>query len=188
MHVKHVNDTMPPIDLIRGRIDYDPFTGVLCWKHCGPEGFKDHRGWQIWVGKFAGKEIKKRTRGYVIVTVSVGGVTRYMQGHRVAWALMTGEWPSHEVDHINSNRSDNRWQNIRAATHAENQRNKGASCRNKSGVKGVHKHTQNSTWIAQIKGPGQRTKYLGSFQTIEMAAEAYRKACAELHKEFARVQ
>lgn len=187
MHVKHANETMPPIDLIRGRISYDPITGALHWKHCGPDGFKDHRGWRIWLGKFAGHEIKKRCRGYVVIAFSVDGVTRYMQGHRVVWALMTGEWPTHEIDHVNGIRLDNRWGNLRAATHAENQRNKSASCRNKSGVKGVHRHTQNGTWVAQIKVRGQRTKYLGSFQTIELAAEAYRKACVELHKDFARV-
>jgi hypothetical protein len=188
MHVKHANETMPPIDLIRGRIDYDPITGSLRWKHCGPDGFKDHRGWRIWLGKFAGHEIKKRNRGYVVVCFSVDGVTRYMQGHRVVWALMTGEWPAHEIDHVNGTRSDNRWENLRVATHKENQWNKGLSVRNKSGAKGVHRHTQTGMWVAQIRVSGQPTKTLGTFTSVELAAAAYRAASQELHKNFARVQ
>ena len=47
--------------------------------------------------------------GYVVV--SIGG--REYLAHRVAWFWMTGEWPSHPVDHINGKLNDNRWSNLR---------------------------------------------------------------------------
>lgn len=43
--------------------------------------------------------------------------------HRVAWVLMTGKQPD-VIDHINRVRHDNRWENLRDVTHAENMQNK----------------------------------------------------------------
>ncbi|WP_428999737.1 HNH endonuclease signature motif containing protein [Stenotrophomonas maltophilia] len=48
--------------------------------------------------------------------------------HRLAWLYMTGQWPSGEIDHINHDRSDNRWHNLRDVSHQANQQNRaGAS-------------------------------------------------------------
>lgn len=59
------------------------------------------------------------SNGYLII--KVGG--RYLPQHRVAWKLMTGKWPQAEVDHINRNRADNRWCNLREASKAQNAQN-----------------------------------------------------------------
>src|SRR5689334_23137294 len=45
------------------------------------------------------------SNGYVVI--SLGRVWR-VRAHQLAWLYMTGEWPEHDIDHINGIRTDNR--------------------------------------------------------------------------------
>lgn len=47
---------------------------------------------------------------------------------RVAFAIMEGRWP-HQIDHINRNRSDDRWSNLREVTQSQNAYNKARPAR-----------------------------------------------------------
>jgi hypothetical protein len=96
---------------------------------------------------------------------------------------MHGTWPKHMIDHKNGVRLDDRFDNLREATNAQNQCNRKALA--KSGYKGVHKHTQCNSWTAEIKVNG-RKHYLGSFRTAEEAIAARADAATRLHGEFAR--
>lgn len=58
--------------------------------------------------------------------------------HRLAFLYMEGEFPPKFVDHINRNRSDNRWSNLRKATFSENMKNQSLAKNNTSGFCGVH--------------------------------------------------
>jgi hypothetical protein len=89
-----------------------------------------------------------------------------------------------EVDHIDQNSLNNQRCNLRAATHAQNLRNRGKDRDNQSGFKGVHHH-RHKTWIAAITVDGKRL-HLGSFNTAEHAYEAYCNAAQIHHKNFAR--
>lgn len=184
MHVKHKNQSMPSIDLIRQRVDYDPATGIFTWKPCGIELFKNFHGWRVWHGKFGGKPVMKRNRGYVIITITVDGKERYVQAHRAAWALMTGAWPDVEIDHKNTDRGDNRFDNLREANHQQNQCNKPRAWNNKSGFKGVHFNKSSGKWVSQITR-NKHCKNLGSFDSPETASLAYAEASKQLHGEFA---
>jgi len=95
--------------------------------------------------------------------------------HRLAWLYVTGSWPKQTIDHENQNRLDNRWFNLREATHAQNNCNRGARSDNKSGVKGIYWHKKNKKWCATIRADGAN-KYLGSFDTKEDAHRAYCEA------------
>ena len=100
--------------------------------------------------------------------VTVAGRTYW--AHRLAWFYMTRAWPPAEIDHANRARSDNRWPNLRLATHQENSWNKQA--------KGYYR--ARSRWAAVIEVNGER-HYLGRFDSPEEARGAYLAAKAKLH-------
>lgn len=147
---------LPSIDAMRA-IGYDPETG-----------------------KFP-KQYACRATGYLYV--SVEGST--LQAHRVAWAIQNGEWPSKFIDHINSDRTDNRPQNLRLATNTENMQNSRVTVKSKSGIKGVHWCKERSKWGAWICVNKKRIG-LGRFDKIEDAAAAYAAAAYHHFGEFAR--
>lgn len=118
--------------------------------------------------------------GYV--TIGFGKDRFY--AHRLALLYMTGEWPKAEVDHINGDRSDNRFANLRdvdRATNAQNRRSE--SRKSAAGLLGVTRWIGAGgrlKWVATIKTSGQR-RYLGVYETPELAHEAYLKAKRDLH-------
>lgn len=89
------------------------------------------------------------------------------------------------ADHINRNPLDNRKCNLRRATNAENNRNKGPQKNNKSGYKGVSWHTASQKWTAAIKIPDGKYLNLGLFLTAEDAAKAYNEAAVRYHGPYA---
>ena len=112
---------------------------------------------------------------YGYIRIGIDGKNH--RAHRLAWLYMTGSWPSEQIDHINGIRSDNRWENLREATHGQNKMNS-LSPLNKCGLKGVTRNGNN--WMAQIRVQKQRI-YLGTFASKEDAHAAY---CAAADKHF----
>jgi hypothetical protein len=90
---------------------------------------------------------------------------RRFRGHWIIWALMTGEWPTHEIDHIDGDGSNNRWANLRLATHAENAQNLPPAA-------GCTWDKKRRKWAALIK-VDCRTINLGRFDTEAEAHAAY---------------
>jgi hypothetical protein len=92
---------------------------------------------------------------------------------------MTGEWPSGDIDHINGQRADNRFSNLRSITHAQNgQHRKGPQANNKSGFLGVYK--KRNKWRAEIMVDG--IKYaLGLHADPHLAKAAHDVAKRTLH-------
>lgn len=112
------------------------------------------------------------------------GESKYLL-HRLAYLYMTGGWPEHDIDHIDLDRSNNRWTNLRPATRTQNMCNKQARADNKTGIKGVVRR-ENGTYRAQIMVDGEMYR-LGTFDTMREAAMSYALAAQELHGEFALV-
>lgn len=160
--------------------NYDPDTGLMTFKERDRQDFVSdltYRRHLSRVGTVAGSP---NNEGYV--KLHIDGA--YYSAHRVAWLIMTGElisYPEFEIDHINGNRSDNRWINLRKVTKSENQRNAGQRVNNTSGVHGVNwKPTYTSQpgtgrWVARIWN-GPRHVYLGSFKTLHEASIARKAA------------
>lgn len=111
------------------------------------------------------------------VKTSQGQTTLLM--HRVLMADVCGE-----VDHKNGDGLDNRRSNLRPATKAQNQINT-ADRANSTGFKGVHFRAKNNRWVATIRIDGKR-KYLGMFETPELAGAAYTEAAKQVHSDFRR--
>lgn len=150
----------------RELLDYDPTTGVLRWRR--------HMNPRARAGKEAGVIQDGRYR-------RIGIRGRYYMAHRLAWLIVTGEWPAHEVDHINGSCADNRWSNLRDATCAENKRN--TIHRNRSGLIGAGYHAGKGQYRATIRVDGGR-RFLGWFDAAEDAHAAYVLASKTYHKEF----
>jgi len=89
-----------------------------------------------------------------------------------------------EIDHGNGNRLDNRKENLRWATRAENSRNQGLRSTNKSGFKGVS--ASGERWSAQIHVNYHKIN-LGKYDTLEEAAIAYDEGARKYFGEFARL-
>ncbi len=85
--------------------------------------------------------------------------------------MMTGKWPTHQVDHINGMRADNRWKNLREATPLQNARNRRPTKETGSGRVGVCFDKTRAKWSAYI-GVDNRTINLGFFAEIEEAVAA----------------
>jgi hypothetical protein len=153
---------------LRELICYDPEAGIFTWVKAS--------GRRVKVGNRAGSF--NTSIGYRVI--GVDGV-RYYE-HRLAWMWMTGAWPAQDIDHINCNKADNRWANLREATMAQNIANVGSWRHGTSGLKGAHWSKAANRWSSRIGG-----QHLGLFDTKEDAHAAYVKAAEEKFGVFARV-
>lgn len=156
-----------PADLAR-LLSYDKDSGELKWKprpNARPE----------WNTKYANKPAftAKHKTGYRWGSI---GNRQYL-AHRVAFALVTGEWPD-VIDHINGDRQDNRWPNLRNVSQVENCRNAKMSRNNKSGYNGVYWDNRWQRWKARIT-VDRKNRSLGTFNCATAAAVARIKANAE---------
>ena len=150
----------------RELLDYAPDTGLLTWKATG-------------TGRRSGGEAGNRnTDGYVRTTIG----KRHYANHRLAWLIYYGEWPKDQVDHIDGDRSNNRIFNLRQASSSINNQNlRRAHSRNTLGVLGVYYEGVRSKYKAQISISGNQ-KYLGRFNSLEEASNAYLAAKRALHE------
>jgi hypothetical protein len=92
-----------------------------------------------------------------------------------------GRWPEFHIDHIDGDGKNNAIRNLRQVTHYENHQNLSLRATNKSGCTGVSWHSQVHKWTANIWLMGKR-HYLGCFDTIESARDAYCAAKKDMHK------
>lgn len=181
----NASDQLPSVAEMSARVSYDPVTGVFV--RLPLVGSDRHS--KMHNTRFANRPTGSRsTSGYTDIIVVIDGVTFRIRAHRVAFALMTGNWPSEdvEIDHRNNDRSDNRWENFRLASHSQNGQSKGQNKRNTTGFKGVtFREGVPNPWKAQI-GPGGKKIALGYFPTKEAAAAAYDRAAIHYFGEFAK--
>ena len=95
--------------------------------------------------------------------------------HRWAFLYMLGRKPLDMVDHINHDKLDNRWENLREVSNQENQRNMRVPKDNTSGVVGVSWNKTANRWIASIS-VDIGLVHLGSFVQFSDAVNARKNA------------
>ena len=147
---------LPSKEYLWSLFNYDQDTGLLTHKTTSRNGKRK-------VGNAVTCNVKGHLKTYI------NGKERYV--HRIVWKMMTGV-DAVEVDHVNRNRSDNRWCNLRDVSHHRNTGNVGLLKTNKSGVKGVYWAKDKNKWTAQIS-IGDKIRYLGRYDRIEDAKVAY---------------
>jgi hypothetical protein len=150
---------LPSQSALCARLRYDPQSGFLFWRDSG---------------KRAGTKTKSGR-------VYVGFDRKMLLAHRVIWKMLTGEEPP-MVDHKNCDPSDNRWTNLRAATHAQNNSNQRAR---HSGLKGAYFHRASGLWAARVTSGG-RLVHCSYHATEQAAHDRYAEVAKSFFGEFAR--
>lgn len=145
----------PTQERLKELLHFEPGTGHFTW-------LVSRNSNNAIVGSLAGSV---NGRGYI--QIRIDGVRRY--AHRLAFVYMMGELPPKDVDHLNRNRADNRWANLRPASRRENEGNKGLRGDNTSRHRGVTWDKQAGKWRARGTRDGRRI-HLGRFENIEEAA------------------
>lgn len=184
---------LPTKEELSKRLNYDPVSGKLFWKHAPRECFSSDMAWRLFNSRDAGKEAghKHLQRGgkphAILVGFKMGGKYRSFVAHRVIYALMGVDIPSGmQIDHKNRNPFDNSWDNLRLATESQNlcnQESKKRRCANGIGLpKGVSR--DRGRYKSQIQVNGKKV-FVGSFGTPEEAARAYNEAAQRHHGDFA---
>lgn len=137
--------------MLKQILDYDPKTGNFLWKI-----------------KPRAKVLPRKEAGYSsghgYWRIGIKG--RYWYAHRLAFLWMTGTIPK-EIDHINRDRSDNRWNNLRGSNRTMN-------LANVSGRKGIRRRY--GRWYARHR----RVGHIGVFDTEEEARNAYKAIVVQM--------
>lgn len=141
-------------------VSYCPDSGRLAWT----------------TGQFAGKTISgTNTKGYI--QLQIDGIT--LLGHRVCYCLMTGSMPPMDIDHIDGDKTNNTWSNLRLVNNSDNHKNMKIFKTNSSGVAGVAWNPIKNRWDSYITSRNRRF-YLGRFKNFFDAVCA-RKAAEIKH-------
>ena len=127
------------------------------------------------------------SHGYLQVGLSKNGKVKTHCIHvMVAQAWVSNPEEKRCGDHIDGDKANNQFENLRFATHSENNRNKSKRANTTSRYYGVCFHKNADKWVAQIQIDGRR-KHLGYFTDEKQAAEVFNKAAAEFDKEFRKI-
>lgn len=98
--------------------------------------------------------------------------------HRLAWLLTHGKFPEEHLDHINQDKTDNRLQNLRECTHAENCQNRESYQTCQWGYAGVRLARNKYKAVITI---GRKAKSIGVWNTPEEAHAVYLAVKGALH-------
>lgn len=91
--------------------------------------------------------------------------------HLLMHRLILGVSDGTQVDHINRDSLDNRRQNLRAVTHAQNMQNRRVHRGSLSRYRGVYLDVERQMWCAQVRVDGRKA-YFQRFRDEESAALA----------------
>lgn len=155
----------PSIARLREALSYNPETGIFVWRNTCSHRTTNGALAGVW------------SKGYLLLAID-----GYRTGaHRFALAMVNGEWPVGEVDHIDGDPSNNRYANLRAVNGRMNRQNvRRARAHNKIGVLGVTQ-IPSGKYRASIRSNG-KSHYSRCVATIEEAQAIYLALKRALHE------
>lgn len=120
---------------LKSILEYNPQSGHFYWL--------ENRGGAK-KGDVAGT--KHHPHGYVYIRIN----KKNYKAARLAWLYMEGYFPEHCIDHIDRDRTNDSWANLRHVTQSCNLKNSSKRTNNKSGIVGVNWDKDKRKWHAQI--------------------------------------
>lgn len=181
---------IPSKEILYHVFRYDPESGKLIRREDRPkEDFNGARGYARYIRDFAGKEAGAYKRNKVGDAIGVYvriDKERHM-AHRIVWGMHHGDIPTDKmIDHINGNPFDNRIENLRLVSSAQNQWNsKRSGYRKKTDLpKGVFQVGKRFRVISRHNG---KNITIGRFDSPEEARIARDEFLTKLRGEYHRL-
>lgn len=169
---------LPSPEILRKLLRYEPETGKLFWRERERSMFACDRSHRTWNTRYANQQAFTTINqtGYKTSTI----LFKTCKAHRVIWAIQTGAWPNGDIDHIDRNKTNNTWSNLRAASRSENLANRKSKKDSSSTFLGVSWYERDKKWRAKISKNNCK-KHLGYFDSEIEAAKAYDVAAKNIH-------
>lgn len=166
---------LPSQEYLAECLRYDPSSGKLFWKERPLSHFKHPGTGRYWNRRHAGTEAFATPAEWGYLRGNLN--KRAYLAHRIVWKLVRGTEPPDIVDHRDGIPTNNRDENLREATNAQN-------CSNGK-RKGYYFDAGKGYWVAHVSIGGKKTAV--AYCKTEQDAAAARKEAAEKHYgEFAR--
>lgn len=144
------------VDYLKKVLSYNPETGIFTWISRTTRADL--------LGKPAGSH---HSSGYILIAIH----NKKRLAHRLAWFYMTGVLPTNHIDHIDGNRANNSFKNLRDVSRSKNLHNVAKAKKNsKSKLLGVSAHQ--GKWRMQIM-INRKIIRISGFATPEQAHKAY---------------
>jgi len=156
---------LPDVTILRRVFSYDPVTGALIWRD------KIATRSQVVLGAVAGHIRDGRC------SIKIRD-TPYLRS-RLVWKFVHGVDPGPLLDHVDRDTTNDRVENLREITFAENALNS-VRRTSRTGLRGAYHAHESCAFYSQIISSGI-CEYLGAYPTALQAHEAYCKRGAEIY-------
>lgn len=165
----------PPLSIadITSRLDVDVTTGIARWL----DATKHHRRL---VGSVAGSS-REGTHGKRYWVIKINGL-QYLRS-QIVFAIKSGAWPDHLIDHKNGDSLDDRGENLRPATVLQNAWNHKTRAKASPLPMGV-RCTRSMRFQARLQ-VNKKAIVVGVFDCPEAASAAYQQARKEAFGDYA---
>lgn len=160
------------ISFTQSILNYDPISGIFTWRKRHGKGRSVSVFNALYAGMQAGSIVSSNKSKTNYIAIKING--KSYKAHRLAFLFM-GENPPDEVDHLDHDGTNNKWENLRASNRFDNQKNLPIQKSNKTGVVGVNWHKAANKWQARAVDCSGKRIDIGRYDSFEDAVNARKK-------------